>query len=377
MLIALALIPVLIWLFLLLGRGGFWRVSEKLAPSILPPPEACRVCVIIPARNEEESIGQTLHALSAQDWPGQLDIFVVDDNSEDRTAAIARAAGSGVTVLNGRPLPAGWTGKMWALSQGVVAALKLRPDFLLFTDADITHGPRSVAQLVAIAQTGDYDLTSLMVKLACETAAEKALIPAFVLFFFLLYPPRWISSGKHKTAGAAGGCVLIRPEALERAGGIAEIRGEVIDDCALARQVKRSGGRLWLGLTEERRSERRYSSFGEVGRMIARTAFKQLDHSMLLLLGTLAGLFVTYVLPVTLLFSGNVFAAGFGALAWLMMAAAYWPMVRFYRQNSIWSLALPGIAVFYAAATVASAVQYWTGKGGQWKGRAQDVSPGA
>jgi hopene-associated glycosyltransferase HpnB len=372
-LVFVAVVPVFIWLILLFARGGFWRVRENLPPA-LSPAEACRICAVIPARDEEQSIGDTIASLLAQEWAGSLHVFVVDDNSRDRTAEIARRLGTRVTVLLGRPLPAGWTGKLWALSQGVSAALQRDPDFLLFTDADITHGRHSLSELVAIAQHGNYDLTSFMVKLTCETTAEKALIPAFVFFFFLLYPPQWIRSGKRKTAGAAGGCVLIRPRSLERAGGIRAIRNEVIDDCALARAVKQSGGRLWLGLTDHRWSDRRYNGFGDVGRMIARTAFRQLNHSPLLLLATLAGLSITYVLPLLLVFSGNSALAALGGAAWLMMAVAYAPMVRFYGGSFWWTFTLPAVAVFYAGATCLSAIHYWTGRGGQWKGRSQDAA---
>jgi hopene-associated glycosyltransferase HpnB len=230
-----------------------------------------------------------------------------------------------------------------------------------------------VAELVGIAETGGYDLVSYMVKLACVSFAEKALIPAFVFFFFMLYPPKWISSGPSKVAGAAGGCMLIRPEALAKAGGFGAIRNTIIDDCALARIVKRSGGRIWLGLTRTTASNRSYGSFGEIGRMISRTAFHQLNHSTLLLAGTVVGLVITYLLPVALIFSGSSIAAIEGIIAWLLMSIAYLPIVRFYGRSWPWACTLPIVACFYLAATVQSAVQYWRGKGGEWKGRTQDL----
>ena len=324
------------------------------------------VAVIIPARDEAEHIGNTVSSLRAQNFPDPVHIFVVDDNSADDTAAAAQSAGA--IVIAGRPLERGWAGKLWALSQGIDAAERYHPDFLLFTDADITHDRGSLAELVAIAEAGNYDLTSFMVKLACRTFAERALIPAFVFFFLLLYPP-----GKQSTVGAAGGCMLIRPGALRKIGGIAAIRREVIDDCSLANAVKRSGGRVWMGLTNDRRSERPYATFSEIGRMISRSAFNQLNHSALLLAGTILGLVVTYVLPVTLLFSGSPIVVLLGATSWLLMASAYLPMVRFYRLSPLWSFALPFIAIFYAGATIHSAIQYWSGGGGYWKGRAQDI----
>jgi hopene-associated glycosyltransferase HpnB len=380
LLLVAAAIPVAIWAFLLAARGGFWRVSKNLPPHVGARSGARKIAAIIPARDEEAVIGETVRSLLTQNWTPPFHVFVVDDNSNDRTAEAARKAAealgrsSELTVLSGQALAPGWTGKLWALSQGVEKALDTRPDFLLFTDADIQHAPDNLRSLVSIADGNGYDLTSFMVKLSCGTLAEKALIPAFVFFFFQLYPPAWIRSQTKRTAGAAGGCVLIRPAALLAIGGLAAIRSEVIDDCALARAVKRKGGRVWLGLTPTTHSTRIYSSFGEVGAMIARTAFNQLHHSSLLLAGTLFGLFFTYLLPVILLFSGRLALMLLGGAAYSLMTAAYWPMIRFYKLPGYWAAALPLAAVFYLGATVASAIRYWRGVGGSWKGRAQDLA---
>lgn len=362
MLVALAALPVIVWLYLLCGRGGFWRVRIEHASAAAAPK---RVIVVIPARNEADVIGRAIESLAPQ-----VDgIIAVDDASTDGTAGAAQKA----IVLESKPLSFGWTGKLWALAQGVHYALALAPDYLLFTDADIEHGPGSIAELVAIAEQRKLDLASYMVQLACVTTAEKALIPAFVFFFLKLYPPKWIASPKFRTAGAAGGCILIRPQALERMGGLEAIRNEVIDDCALARAVKRSGGRIWMGLTREARSIRPYGGFREIGRMISRTAFNQLHHSPVLLIAAIAGLFAAYLLPAMLLLTGNPLPMILTAIAWLLMCVAYWPMVRFYKRTPLWSCALPLIALFYLGATVHSAIQYWRGAGGQWKGRAQDI----
>ena len=222
-----------------------------------------------------------------------------------RDAATGCGRADALTVLAGQPLPPGWSGKLWAVQQGIERALTLQPRFLLLTDADVQHSPENVATLVAVAEHGGYDLTSFMVKLHCQSLAEKLLIPAFVFFFFMLYPPEWIRDPRRNTAGAAGGCVLIRPEALERAGGIAAIRGEIIDDCALAAVIKRNRGKVWLGVTSETHSLRAYGSFAEIERMIARTAFNQLRHSAWLLMAAVAGLALVYLLPLALLFSGS------------------------------------------------------------------------
>jgi hopene-associated glycosyltransferase HpnB len=379
LLTALAALPVLIWIYLLLGRGGFWRASQFLKRPTLTEIPAKRIVAVIPARNEAQVIGEAVTSLLNQDFPAPLEIILVDDASTDGTARIARSAAerSGaadrLTIIQATPLIPGWTGKLWALSQGVAAAPELAPDYLLLTDADIRHGQHSLAGLLKIAVSGDHDLASLMVKLKCETTAEKALIPAFVFFFLMLYPPAWIASQKKRNAGAAGGCTLIRPQALQRIGGLAAIRSEVIDDCTLAQAVKRTGGRIWMGLSADTESIRSYRNFGEIGRMISRTAFNQLRHSPLILAGTMLGLFFTYLLPPLLLLSGKRIAVISGAAAWLLMAAAYRPIVCFYRRSFLWSFALPAVALFYMGATLHSAIQYWRGKGGEWKGRVQDV----
>ena len=278
-----------------------------------------------------------------------------------------------LTIVQGRALPPGWSGKLWAMQQGIEQAAKTAPDFFLFTDADIEHAPDSVATLVSIAQAGPYDMASFMVKLHCQSVAEKLLIPPFVYFFFKLYPPAWIANPRRSEAGAAGGCILIRPAALEKAGGIAAIRQEVIDDCSLAARVKHNGGRLWLGASAATRSIRPYEGFSGIGRMISRSAFSQLRHSNFLLLVSIIGMAATYLLPPALVLAGHgILPAALGGTAWLLMVLSYWPVLRLYRLNPLWSLALPLAAVFYVGATFHSAWRYWMGRGGEWKGRIQD-----
>ena len=372
-----------IWAYLLLAHGRFWRIPLPPAPAKGGLERGSQteggptIAVVIPARNEADVIGRAVSSLLRQDLMGSIHIFVVDDNSTDGTAdAALQAAGphtDRVTVIEGRPLPPGWSGKLWALQQGVEQALAQRPDLLLLTDADVEHSSHNVGLLVAQANSGGYDLVSFMVKLHCRSVAERLLIPAFVFFFFMLYPPEWIGDSRRKTAGAAGGCLLIRPAALERIGGIAAIRQEIIDDCALARAVKQSGGKVWLGASADTHSVRPYDSFAEIERMIARTAFNQLRHSGVLLFGTVVGMLLIYVLPLLLLVSGSARLAVVGAVAFGLMCMSYLPMVRFYGLNPLWTLTLPASAVFYSAATVHSAFKYWRGRGGEWKGRAQDA----
>ena len=373
-------LSLLCWLYLLFFHGRFWQVSRLLAERPVDFPATGPIAVVIPARNEAESIGRAVRSLLDQNGARALHIFVIDDNSGDGTPDAARAAVSSsdegkLTIISGRPLPSGWTGKLWAMQLGIEAAMELRPQFLLLTDADIEHAPDNVAALVSIAERQGFDLVSFMVKLHCQSFAEKLLVPAFVFFFFMLYPPAWIRSPKRRTAGAAGGCMLIRPEALQRAGGIVAIRSEIIDDCALARRVKQSGGRVWLGVTASTHSLRRYGSFAEIERMIARTAFNQLRHSAALLTGAMLGMALVYLLPLVLLLTGDRRLVLLGGASYLLMCVAYLPMVRFYGLGTRWALSLPFAALFFMTSTIDSAVKFWSGRGGEWKGRSQD--PGA
>jgi len=379
MLFWIALLSLLIWIYLFLFHGRFWWI-RSLLPRARPSPTGARVAVIVPARDEADVVARSVTSLLSQTGLGWLHIFLIDDSSTDGTAeaaqgaAEAAGAAKSLNVLPGRPLPPGWSGKLWAVEQGVAHALQVNADFFLLTDADIDHAPNSVATLVEIAQQGPYDLASFMVRLHCRTFAERALIPAFVFFFLKLYPPRWIASPRLPMAGAAGGSILIRPQALARAGGIENIRREVIDDCALALRVKQSGGRIWLGMSDETKSIRPYGSWRGIGQMISRGAFNQLHHSAWMLLLAIAGLTVTYLLPPALVLFNRHWPAALGAAAWLLMVVCFLPMVRFYRLNPLWALALPLVAVFYMGAAVHSAVRYWAGRGGEWKGRIQDPS---
>jgi hopene-associated glycosyltransferase HpnB len=378
----LACIPVVVWIYLLFARGGFWRVAPHLAA--LPPDPALsrKVVAVVPARDEAEVIGAAVTSLLRQSFQGSIHIVVVDDESTDGTARSATEAAAGVgaaanlTVIRGTPVPPGWTGKLWAMAQGVEAARALGPDYVLFTDADIQHDRDNIASLVTNAEVYDRALVSYMVRLSAVTLAERCLIPAFVFFFLKLYPPAWVASARSALAAAAGGCILIRPQALSRMGGLAAIRSEIIDDCALARGVKRTGGRIWLGLTRSTQSNRIYGSFSQIAGMISRTAFNQLRHSYALLVVTVLGLFLTYVFPLLLLFAHDAILVACGILAWGLMSFCYGPMVRFYGVSSLWSLCLPAIALFYGGATVHSAVQYGLGRGGKWKGRVQDSRVG-
>ena len=379
MLTAAGILTLLIWLYLFFLHGQFWRIGKIVAAQREPAQTPLRIAVVIPARDEADVVDQCITSLLRQNGNQSLHIFLVDDASSDATAQVAREAAQAaarpddLTVISGRPLAPGWSGKLWAVQQGVEQALAVNPDFLLLTDADIAHGPDSVATLAAIAQSGSFDLVSFMVELYCRTFAERALIPAFVFFFLKLYPPAWIANPRFKMAGAAGGSILIRPAALDRAGGIAAIRRELIDDCALAHRVKESGGGIWLGLSAETRSIRSYGSFSEIGRMISRGAFNQLGHSAFMLALALGGLTATYLLPPLLaIFSHRLIPSLLGAAAWLLMAGCFLPTVRFYRLNPPWVLALPLIAVFYMGASILSAARFWSGRGGRWKGRVQD-----
>jgi hopene-associated glycosyltransferase HpnB len=379
----LAALALAIWLYLLLARGGFWLSSQRDEGPSAPVKAWPALAVVIPARDEAEGIGACIGSLIRQDYPAQWRIVLVDDGSSDGTAAIARQAATALAptgqsgedslhVVAGAPLPAGWTGKLWAVTQGIEVAMRMAPapEYLLLSDADIVYAPDTLTSLVARAQAGGLVLASLMVKLRCESLAERALIPAFIFFFEMLYPFAWINRAKSTTAGAAGGCMLVHAGTLRQAGGIEAIRNALIDDCALAKILKAQGP-IWLGLTERAHSIRRYPDFEDIRRMVARSAYAQLHYSPIILLGVLAGMALTYLAPPLLALFGTGWARHLGLAAWVLMAVALQPTLRFYRVSPFWGIGLPAIAFCYTLFTLDSAVQFWRGKGGLWKGRIQ------
>jgi hopene-associated glycosyltransferase HpnB len=367
----LALIPVAVWLYLLAGRGMFWVMQERDDADDPPPPAAWpSVVAVVPARNEADVIAHSIGSLLAQDYPGDFRIVLVDDQSSDGTADAAHALDNTgrLTVLTGASRPPGWTGKLWAMKQGVAQAGT--PDYLWLTDADIRHAPDNLRKLMARATHGNLVLTSLMVKLHCKSWAEAYLVPAFVFFFDMLYPFRWVNDPRRKTAAAAGGCMLARRDALERAGGIDAIRSEIIDDCALGRAMKAQGP-IWLGLTERASSIRPYAGMAEIRQMVARSAYAQLGYSPLALFGTFLGMIVVYAAAPAFALFATASAQSSGILAWLAMGVAFQPILRFYRVSPLWGIVLPLIGFVYALFTLDSAIQHWRGRGGMWKGRAQ------
>ncbi|WP_405833228.1 glycosyltransferase [Streptomyces sp. NBC_01176] len=365
------------WLWLLLGQGFFWRTDLRLPPR-REPDDWPSVCVVVPARDEAGVLPASLPTLLAQDYPGPAEVFLVDDGSSDGTGELARElagahGGLPLTVDSPGEPPAGWTGKLWAVRHGIALARTREPVYLLLTDADIAHAPDSLRTLVAAAHTGGFDLVSQMARLRVESVWERLVVPAFVYFFAQLYPFRWIAMRGSRTAAAAGGCVLLRADTAERARIPDAVRHAVIDDVALARAVKGVGGHIWLGLAERVDSVRPYPRLHDLWRMVSRSAYAQLRHNPLLLLGTVLGLAVVYLVPpvalVTGLVVGSTGGAAAGGLAWLLMTATYLPMLRYYRQP--WWLAplLPVTAFLYLLMTVDSAVQHYRGRGAAWKGR--------
>ncbi|WP_267393539.1 MULTISPECIES: glycosyltransferase [unclassified Sphingomonas] len=357
-----------IWLYLVLGHGGFWLARQRDTRGLPPAPAAWpSVVAVVPARDEADVIARSIGSLAAQDYPGEFRIILVDDGSSDGTGDIAMGLASGrVTAMRGKPLAPGWTGKLWAVSQGIAAAGT--PTYLWLTDADIEHAPETLRTLVTRAEGGGLGLVSLMAKLRCDHLAERALIPAFVYFFQMLYP---FSRVNGRGAGAAaGGCMLVRRTTLEAAGGIAAIRGALIDDCTFGALIKREAP-IWLGLTERSRSIRPYDGVAPIAAMISRSAYAQLDYSPLKLAGTMMGMALVYAAPPLLAVFGTGLARALGAAAWLLMAMSFLPMLHVYRRTPAWSLALPLIAAFYAGCTLLSAWQHGQGRGGMWKGRAQ------
>lgn len=364
------------WLWLLFARGFFWRTDVGLPvreePGVWPS-----VCVVVPARDEAAVLPASLPSLLAQDYPGRAEVFLIDDGSTDGTGELAcelarRHEGLPLTVASPGEPPAGWTGKLWAVRHGITLARAREPEYLLLTDADIAHAPDSLRALVAAAGTGGFDVVSQMARLRVASGWERLVVPAFVYFFAQLYPFRWIGR-RGRTAAAAGGCVLLRTGAAERARIPDAIRHAVIDDVALARAVKGSGGRVWLGLAERVDSVRPYPRLRDLWRMVSRSAYAQLRHNPLVLAGTVAGLALVYLVPplavVVGAARGETAAAVLGGAAWLVMAGTYAPMVRHYRQPLWLAPLLPFTAFLYLLMTVDSAVQHYRGRGAAWKGR--------
>jgi hopene-associated glycosyltransferase HpnB len=383
-LVAISLIPLAIWTYLLFGRGWFWLCGERddsaaAASKAQNAPDAWpSVVAIIPARDEADMIGRSVRSLLEQDYSGLFSVVVVDDQSTDGTAAIASNVASEtygadrLKIVSGTGPPPGWTGKLSAMRQGLaeVEASAQAPEFVLFTDADIAYAPHVLSRLVSIARTKNSVLTSLMVRLRCDSAAERWLAPAFVFFFQMLYPFAWVNDPRRATAAAAGGCMLVRREALHAAGGLETVRGALIDDCALGALMKGQGP-IWLGLTESVDSLRAYSTFAEFRKMVSRSAFAELRYSPLRLAGAIGGIALVYLAPPLFAIFARGAAQAVGAVTWAMMAIALAPMLRLYGRSVIGGFALPAIAAAYVAFTFDSALQYWRGRGGEWKGRFQ------
>lgn len=384
---------LLAWVYLALARGQFWRTDQRLRvdqeSGVRGKPTS--VSIIIPARNEADILPHTLPSLLRQDYAGRFHIFLVDDHSADGTADAARqlacdaSAEARLTVLEAAPLRPGWTGKLWALQQGIEASKSAGSEFLLLTDADIAHPPDSLSALVRRAQAQELDLVSLMARLRVKTFWERMLVPAFVFFFAKLYPFRWANDPRRPIAAAAGGCLLVRRSALERSGGLEPIASELIDDCALAARIKRRarprGGRIWLGLTQDVRSLRAYDGLGPIWSMVARSAYAQLRYSPLLLVFTVAGMLFLYLVPPAAGLGGLIallagqepglsgWLAATGLTAWTLMAGCYVPMLRWHKASLLFAPLLPITAMLYTLMTVDSALRWWRGKGNSWKGR--------
>jgi hopene-associated glycosyltransferase HpnB len=359
----IALLSLLIWTYLFFAHGRFWRSAPQLPPATAP--DFPDIDVIVPARDEAGTIGAAIRSLLAQDYEGRFRVILVDDNSSDGTAGLAGTAPQ-LSVIRLQSKPADWSGKLWALSQGVASSTA---PILLFTDADIVHDPRHLSSLAAKLLQTPLDMVSEMVRLNCGSFAERALVPAFVYFFQMLYPFDRVNDPSSRIAAAAGGTVLIRRAALQRIGGIESIKGSLIDDVALAKLVKQSGS-IFLGHSGLASSVRAYPGFGGIWQMISRTAFTQLRYSALLLALTLLALSLVWLAPAGEILFGHGWQRACGVIAFGLAALSYLPTLARYERHRLWALALPLIALFYMGATLNSAFSYWRGPGAQWKNRA-------
>jgi hopene-associated glycosyltransferase HpnB len=359
----IALLSLCAWLYLFFAHGEFWRSRPQLSPAI--PQEKPHVDIIVPARDEAETIQAAIGSLLAQDYAGEFRVILVDDNSTDNTASLAGEAPN-LQIIRLNSKPSGWSGKLWALHEGIAAS---HSPIVLLTDADIVHQPAHLASLVAKLVESRLDMVSEMVRLNCSSPAERMLVPAFVYFFQMLYPFARVNNPRSAVAAAAGGTVLVRREALARMGGIEAIKEALIDDVALATAVKRSGP-IFLGHSQLAASIRPYAQLSDMWHMISRTAFTQLRYSASLLLLTIAALSVVWLVPPWAALFGRGWVFGCGLAACLLAALSYIPTLMRYQRSVLWVFALPPIALFYMAATIASAVNYWRGRGASWKNRA-------
>jgi hopene-associated glycosyltransferase HpnB len=361
--LVIALLALAVWLYLIFAHGKFWQSAPELPPAT--PPEFPEVDIIVPARDEAGTIGPVIGSLLAQDYRGKYRVILIDDNSSDGTAALAGVA-TNLDIISLTSKPPEWSGKLWALSRGVAAS---HAPVILFTDADIVHDPRHLSSLIARLLQSRADMVSEMVRLNCTSLAERALVPAFVYFFQMLYPFARVNDPSSSVAAAAGGTVLIRRDALQRSGGIDAIKNTLIDDVALAKSVKKFG-RIFLGHSALAASIRPYPNFADIWHMISRTAFTQLRHSAALLALALLGLTLVWLVPPAAALAGHGYELASGLMAWGLSALSYMPTLARYRRNRLWALALPLIAIFYMAATFGSALNYWRGRGARWKSRA-------
>ncbi|WP_267383652.1 glycosyltransferase [Cyanobacterium sp. uoEpiScrs1] len=390
-LIISTMLSLTIWLYLLIFRGKFWLSNQKIDSEQIQLNTYPSICAVIPARNEADVLPDSLESLLNQEYLGDFRIILVDDQSDDETAEIAHKLATifrktdRLTVISGQLLSSGWSGKLWAMEQGIryIKEQNLHPDYILFTDADIKHHKTNLQELVGKSQQENLAMTSLMVRLRCQSIWEHFLIPAFVFFFEKLYPFVWVNDPRHKMAAAAGGCILIRQDILEQVGGLEIVSQALIDDCSLAAAVKsklqseNTSQGIWLGLSEKTYSLRPYDSLKTIWDMVARTAYTQLNYSPFLLIGTVAGLILIYIIPpVSLIWGfvvGNSLITSLGGITWLLMSISYLPTLWLYRTSPLWSISLPIISFFYLLMTIDSALRHWRGKGGRWKGRVYSV----
>ena len=360
----MAMVGAILWLALMFVPWHPWNTLEQLEPNMIESEHLLDdITVLIPARNESQYIRRTIEALFKQGKG--INIIVVDDQSVDGTAEQAKKFG--VQVLSGNAPPPGWSGKLWALEQGLQ---HVHTPYTLLLDADIELMPGLIATLRTKAQQEGLAFVSLMAEPPMGCFIERLLMPPFIFFFKLLYPFSLANKPNSSVAAAAGGCIFVKTEALHYTGAFASLHDALIDDCTLAKRIKQADLKIWVGLSHSARIHRGYHKLKSIWEMVARTAYTQLHYSPVwLVICTLIMGCMFWLAPLAPLLSPSAATFIISALVWIVMLITYFPILIYYRRSLLWALTLPVAGTLYLAMTWTSAFRYWQGERASWKDR--------